>query len=92
MTEYPLTTFKGWFDEGTRDKIMILGKDPGSKLLELIDTEHLPKTYGGALEWIYEDEPSLDVDAKKLLGEMPKGPIVFENGTVEQPSMAKQAT
>jgi hypothetical protein len=87
-----LTNFKGWFDEGTRNKIIILGKDPGAKLLGLIDVEHLPKRYGGALEWNYEDELSLDSDAEKLLGEMPRGPIIFENGKAEQPSAAKQAT
>ncbi|EKM79113.1 hypothetical protein AGABI1DRAFT_106707 [Agaricus bisporus var. burnettii JB137-S8] len=79
---------KGWFDEGTRNKIMILGKDPGSNLLELIDAEDLPKTYGGTFEWNFE-EPSLDDAAKKVLGEMPRGPVIFENGKLEQPSTAK---
>jgi len=40
-----------WFDEGTRKKIHVLGKEPGSTLLSIIDKENLPKLYGGELEW-----------------------------------------
>lgn len=84
--------FKGWFDEGTRNKISILGKDPGPKLLELIHAEDLPETYGGMLKWNFEDEPELDDAAQKLIGEMPKGPVTFESGGVARPSVAEQET
>ncbi|KAI0714077.1 CRAL/TRIO domain-containing protein [Cerioporus squamosus] len=78
---------KGWFDEGTRRKIYILGKDPGPTLRTLVDPKDLPKTYGGELDWKFEDEPSLDDAAKELIGEMPKGPVVFEDGKVVRPAV-----
>ncbi|KAF8968943.1 CRAL-TRIO domain-containing protein [Flammula alnicola] len=73
---------KGWFDEGTRQKIHVLGKDPGSTLSELVHTRDLPVAYGGELEWKFEDEPHLDEDTKQIIGEMPKGPVVFTDGAV----------
>ncbi|KAF9523923.1 CRAL/TRIO domain-containing protein [Crepidotus variabilis] len=76
---------KGWFDEGTRQKIHVLGSDPGEKLLELIDAENLPVQYGGSLEWKFEDEPNLDEDTKRVLGEMPKGSALFKDGKLIQP-------
>jgi hypothetical protein len=69
-------------DEGTRLKIRVLSKDPGSRLSEFIYLHDLPASYGGQLEWKFEDEPHLDDDAKQTLGEMPKGPVVFKNGNV----------
>ena len=69
-------------DEVTRSKIRILSVDPGSTLAELIHLHDLPTSYGGQLEWKFEDEPHLDDDAKQTLGEMPKGPVVFKNGNV----------
>ncbi|KAK7676368.1 hypothetical protein QCA50_020672 [Cerrena zonata] len=80
---------KGWFDEGTRRKVHVLGKDPGPTLRTLIDPANLPKTYGGELEWKFEDEPALDQDAKNLIGEMPKGPVLLENGKVTRPQSQK---
>ncbi|KIM42946.1 hypothetical protein M413DRAFT_392210 [Hebeloma cylindrosporum] len=77
---------KGWFDEGTRQKIRVLSKDPGSTLAELIHLHDLPVSYGGQLEWKFEDEPLLDDDAKEVLGTMPKGPVVFKNGSVVEPA------
>ncbi|KAF8133416.1 CRAL/TRIO domain-containing protein [Boletus edulis] len=76
---------KGWFDEGTRRKIHILGKDPGETLRELIDEEDLPESYGGKLKWVFEDEPCLDNTIQKAIGEMPKGPITFRDGSVIRP-------
>lgn len=78
---------KGWFDEVTREKIHILGKNPGSSkmLTSLIDKQHLPKIYGGELDWDFFDPPNLDEDAKKKLGEMPKGPFIFEDEKVKRP-------
>jgi hypothetical protein len=78
---------QGWFDEGTRRKIHILGKDPGSVLLEQIESSNLPKAYGGELEWDFLDAPNLDSAAKDAVGgAMPTKPTVFsaclENGTV----------
>ncbi|KAF9059566.1 CRAL-TRIO domain-containing protein [Rhodocollybia butyracea] len=68
----------GWFDEGTRKKIYVLGKDPGPMLYKLIEKQNLPKPYGGELEWKYEDIPLLDEDAIQEISSMPKGPAFFE--------------
>ncbi|KAI0688840.1 CRAL/TRIO domain-containing protein [Earliella scabrosa] len=76
---------KPWFDEGTRRKIYILGKDPGATLRTLIEPQDLPKAYGGELDWKFEDEPALDDAAKALIGEMPKGPVLFVDGKVVRP-------
>jgi len=76
---------KGWFDEGTRQKIHVLGKDPGSALRELIHARDLPIVYGGELPWKYEDEPMLDEDTKQLIGELPRGPVIFVEGKIMKP-------
>ncbi|KIJ60271.1 hypothetical protein HYDPIDRAFT_32394 [Hydnomerulius pinastri MD-312] len=76
---------KGWFDEGTRNKIHVLGKDPGESIRALINDEDLPQVYGGKLEWVFEDEPSLDSEIQKAITEMPKGPVIFTNGQVVKP-------
>jgi len=73
---------KGWFDEGTRLKIHVLSGDPGSTLSGLVHSHDLPASYGGKLEWKFEDEPQLDDDAKQVLGAMPKGPVIFKDGNV----------
>ncbi|KAH9924605.1 CRAL/TRIO domain-containing protein [Epithele typhae] len=77
---------KPWFDEGTRRKVHVLGKDPGVALRTLIDPRDLPKPYGGDLEWKYEDEPALDDATKDTIGEMPRGPAVYEDGKVVRPT------
>jgi len=46
----------------------------------------LPKVYGGELPWVFEDEPSLDEDAKAVIMDMPKGPVVFADGEVSKPT------
>jgi hypothetical protein len=74
-----------WFDEGTRNKVFVLGKDPGSTLRNLIDAKDLPKPYGGELDWKYEDEPLLDDVAREVISETPKGPAVFIDGKAVQP-------
>ncbi|KAJ7644376.1 CRAL/TRIO domain-containing protein [Roridomyces roridus] len=78
---------KGWFDQGTRNKIHILGKNPAETLLTLIDAENLPKQYGGTLEWSFFSEPNLDDVTKEALGggELPKGPALFVDGAVSRP-------
>lgn len=81
---------KGWFDEGTRNKIHVLGKEPSLELLEIINTEDLPKPYGGTHDWKFEDEPKLDETAREQINEMPKGPVIFEHGEVKRPSVAEQ--
>ncbi|KAG2144171.1 CRAL/TRIO domain-containing protein [Suillus bovinus] len=68
---------KTWFDEGTRNKIHILGKDPGPTLRSLIDERDIPQAYGGQLPWKFEDDPDLDDAIKEVIGEMPKGPVLF---------------
>ncbi|KAI6129688.1 CRAL/TRIO domain-containing protein [Pisolithus croceorrhizus] len=60
---------KGWFDEGTRRKIHVLGKSPSDFLRHLIAAEDLPT-----------DEPCLDSEALKVVKEMPKGPVAFVAG------------
>lgn len=63
----------------------ILGKAPGDTLRELISEEDLPESYGGKLKWIFEDEPCLDNDIQKAIGEMPVGPVSFIDGSVVRP-------
>ncbi|KAK7056611.1 hypothetical protein VNI00_002328 [Paramarasmius palmivorus] len=74
-----------WFDEGTRRKIHVLGKDPGQVLQTMIAQEDLPIVYGGSLDWKFENEPSLDDAVKEAIGSMPKGPALFVNGAVTTP-------
>ncbi|KAN0118395.1 CRAL-TRIO domain containing protein [Russula decolorans] len=78
---------KAWFDEGTRNKVHVLGANPGPALLELMDTDSLPQVYGGALPFTFEDEPILDDPARNLLGsnKIPPGPIIFVDGKVVRP-------
>ncbi|KAH8818806.1 CRAL/TRIO domain-containing protein [Flagelloscypha sp. PMI_526] len=74
---------KGWFDEGTRNKIHILGmpssnfKDkenpPGDTnttetLLSLMPASSLPRMYGGELEFTFLDDPVHDDDVNNALG------------------------
>lgn len=70
----------------------MLGKDPGPVLRTLIDTENLPKAYGGTLDFEFDDEPNLDADAKALLGEYPQGPIIFVNGKAVRPTVPSDTT
>ncbi|KAI1793227.1 CRAL/TRIO domain-containing protein [Ganoderma leucocontextum] len=76
---------KPWFDEGTRRKVHVLGKDSGPALRTFIDPQDLPKVYGGELEWKFEDQPILDDAIKGVITEMPKGPVDFEDGKVVRP-------
>jgi hypothetical protein len=46
----------------------------------------LPEVYGGELRWVFEDEPSLDEDAKVVIKDMPKGPVVFVDGEASKPT------
>jgi hypothetical protein len=52
-----------------------------------MDADSLPQVYGGALPFIFEDEPILDDPARSLLGltKIPPGPIVFVDGKVVRP-------
>ncbi|KAG2365158.1 CRAL/TRIO domain-containing protein [Suillus spraguei] len=72
---------KTWFDEGTRNKIHILGKDPGPTLRSLIDEKDIPQSYGGQLPWKFEDDPDLDDAIKNVISEMPRGPVLFVDGS-----------
>ncbi|KAI5122436.1 hypothetical protein M0805_008749 [Coniferiporia weirii] len=79
---------KGWFDEYTREKIHILGSvngGNGNGLTALIAPEDLPKEYGGTLEWVFFDPPALDDATRAVIGEMPHGPWIFQNGNVLRP-------
>lgn len=72
---------KTWFDEGTRNKIHILGKDPGPTLRLLIDERDIPQSYGGQLPWKFEDDPDLDDAIQQAIDEMPRGPVLFVDGS-----------
>ena len=63
----------------------MLGRDPGPELRKFIDNENIPKAYGGQLEFKFEDEPNLDQAAKDVIGEVPKGPVIFWDGAVVKP-------
>lgn len=82
---------QGWFDENTRNKIHVLGsltspESPSSKeITAIISPSNLPQAYGGELNWEFFDEPILDDEARKVIGEMPKGPWIFEDGKVQRP-------
>lgn len=54
-------------------------------LRELIDEEDLPESYGGKLKWVFEEEPCLDDDIQKAIGEMPKGSVTFTDGSIVRP-------
>lgn len=77
---------KGWFDEGTRNKIYVLGAIDHTSiatLRSLVSPEDLPKIYGGELEWSFYDEPNLDEDTKIIIGDkVPSGPVVLIDGKV----------
>ncbi|KAI0246368.1 CRAL-TRIO domain-containing protein [Lactifluus subvellereus] len=79
---------KAWFDEGTRNKVHVLGADPGPALLQLMDADSLPQVYGGALPFNFEDDPVLDDPARELLGsdKIPRGPVIFVHGEVARPA------
>jgi hypothetical protein len=73
---------KGWFDETTRSKIHILSHDPFPVLKDLVQPQDVPKVYGGELEWQFGDQPSLDDDARKVIGDVyPLGAWEFDDGT-----------
>ncbi|KAK0195040.1 CRAL/TRIO domain-containing protein [Armillaria mellea] len=76
----------------TRNKIYILGKgtDMG-KLEEIVDREHIPKVYGGELEWVYGNAPSLDDAVKEVIKEMPWGPAEFIDGVVNKKDQVQHA-
>jgi hypothetical protein len=72
---------QGWFDEGTRNKIFILGSEGiGETLKRLVEPHNLPEMYGGELKWVFTDSPSLDEDTISVVGELPFGPHVFLDG------------
>lgn len=41
--------------------------------------------YGGELDFKFEDEPNLDEAVKDVIGEMPRGPVIFRDGAVVKP-------
>lgn len=75
---------KGWIDEGTRSKILVLSKGQmQEELARFIDLEDLPKKFGGRLEWEYDDEPLLDEQLSKALdgaAHPPRGPWTWKDG------------
>ena len=83
---------QNWVDEGTRNKVIVLGRDPGPGLRKFIDNENIPKVYGGELDFEFGDEPNLDQAAKDVIGELPKGPAIFKDGVVIKPHEGKFVT
>lgn len=81
-----ILAIQGWFDEGTRCKFHVLGRDYGSILRTIIDPKDLPQPYGGELHWKFEDEPCLDDETQAIIGEVPKGPAIFVDGRVRRPT------
>lgn len=80
---------KGFFDEGTRNKVHVFGADPGAELQEVIPPESLPQVYGGKQPWKYEDEPQMDDEIKAKIGrDATHGPVVWKNGQVLKPGEA----
>jgi len=67
----------------------VLGRDPGPELRKFIDDKNIPKAYGGELDFKFEDEPNLDQAATDVIGEMPKGPVIFRDGVVVKPHEGK---
>lgn len=76
-----MVSTQNWFDEGTRKKIHVFGKDM-NHLRELIDPCDLPEPYGGELPWKFEDDPLLDDEIRSVIGQMPRGPVIYQGGTV----------
>lgn len=66
--------FKGFFDQGTQEKIKVLGnpaKDPTTfeVLIRYIAKENIPKAYGGELDWSIGDDPKFDEPTRQWLKE-----------------------
>ncbi|KGQ01466.1 hypothetical protein PAAG_11816 [Paracoccidioides lutzii Pb01] len=60
---------KRWFDPVTTSKIFILSaSEVHSTLRNFMEPCNIPKKYGGELEWNWGDMPSLDEQAKELVG------------------------
>ena len=59
-----------------------MGKEPGPQLREIVEAKHLPREYGGELDWTFEDEPILDEATTQVIDEVPPGPMVFVDGVV----------
>ncbi|CDZ97962.1 Phosphatidylinositol transfer protein SEC14 and related proteins [Phaffia rhodozyma] len=76
---------KKWFDQGTVDKIHILGTSPLNELLRWMPRSSIPTEYGGDLGWTYGDSPVLDEEASQAFGVKGwvRGPIAWNsNGLV----------
>jgi hypothetical protein len=60
-------------------------------LLSIVDGKHLPKLYGGELDWKFEDEPNLDKDIQEAISSdiMLHGPVLFVDGKVVKPSIIR---
>jgi hypothetical protein len=82
-----------FFDEGTRRKVHVLGAEPGSTLLELIESKDLPQIYGGELKWKYEDEPIYDDEIEAIVGHsLPPGPLVWEEDKIKPVGSGRAST
>ncbi|KAF8340268.1 CRAL-TRIO domain-containing protein [Cantharellus anzutake] len=80
--------FQGFFDQGTREKIKILGnpsKDPSTLdvMTRYIAKENIPKAYGGDLDWTTGDDPKFDEPTGEWLRDnmnlnVIRGPLVID--------------
>jgi hypothetical protein len=62
---------KRWFDPSSVSKILILSpSETNVTLLNFIDSQNLPKQYGGALCWAWGDMPNLEQSAREIAPEL----------------------
>ncbi|KAJ3494361.1 hypothetical protein NLG97_g4134 [Lecanicillium saksenae] len=76
---------KGWLDPVTVSKIRIVGRDEVlSSLEEVVEKSHIPKQYGGELEYTFGDAPALDPALKDTFAwssehsSFPLAPLIWE--------------
>lgn len=71
-----------WFDPATTRKIVVLqASQATATLMQFIEPESLPKSFGGGLDWAVGMHPILDTETKSIVGGMAdtwiEGPIRY---------------
>lgn len=71
-----------WFDPATTRKIFVLQADQvTATLTQFIEVKHLPRRFGGELEWEVGMPPALDKEAEAVVGRLAgrwvEGPIRY---------------
>ena len=67
------------------DVVFLQNSEIKTKLLKYIDADHLPKRFGGNLDWDYGKDPIPDDEVKAILENDGRkgwvdGPCVFKDG------------